>query len=556
MQDTDLALTRRRLLLALGGACTGPSLAGPRAPGPARSAAPLFDGMGEHRVPDAAPSPLARRYFAQGMVLVWGFNPAEAARSFEGAIATSPSCAACHCGLAWALGPTINADMAPADVLRVAAALQQASALAGQASPRFRDLISALAVRHPGPDPDEIDEEGYFARMRALAAKYPRDADMAVLAAESLLNLHPYDWWQPDGQAQPWTGEIVTLLARALALDPGHPGANHYWVHLFETSLTPERAAPQAERLRTLVPGSGHLLHMPAHIDMRTGRYAQASAANQRSIEADERYLAQVDAQGAYRVGYVAHNHHFLWASAAMQGRSQTAIAATQAAWPAACGPRPGDLGSGVLQHYAVLPLHALVRFGRWQEILTQTRPPDGQAAYLLAMWHYARGTAWARTEKPREARAALQALQSAAAEPELATTKVKNVNPAADLVRIAVLTLKADLAVLEGRHDQAVAWLQQAVAAEDALAHDEPHLWLAPTRHALGAALLDAGRAGEAERVIRQDLRHYPENGWSLLGLVQALHRQGREREAKAVEARFQAAWRDADVGLTRPRF
>ena len=385
-------------------------------------------------------------------------------------------------------------------------------------------------MRHPGPGADEIDEEGYFARLRALAAKYPRDADMAVLAAESLLNLHPYDWWQPDGQALPWTGEIVALLARALTLAPDHPGANHYWVHLFELSPNPERAAPQAERLRTLVPGSGHLLHMPAHIDMRTGRYAQAAAANQRSIEADERYLAQVDAQGAYRVGYVAHNHHFLWAAAAMQGRSQVAIAATQAAGQAACGPRPGDLGSGVLQHYAVLPLHALVRFGRWQELLTQTRPPDGNAAYLLAMWHYARGTAWARTGRPREARAALQALQSAAAEPELATTKLKNINPAADLVHIAVLTLQADLAALVGRHDQAVGWLQQAVAAEDAMAHDEPHLWLAPTRHALGAALLDEGRAGEAERVFRQDLRHYPENGWSLLGLKHALRRQGRE--------------------------
>nr|MCU0967179.1 hypothetical protein [Burkholderiaceae bacterium] len=277
MQDAAFALTRRRMLLTLGGACSGPSQAAPPARRPARSAAPLFDGMGDHRVPDVAPSALARRYAAQGMVLAWGFNPAEAARSFEGAIATSPPCAACHWGLAWALGPTINADMAPGDAVRVAAALQRAKALAPHASPRFRDLIAALAARHPGPAEEAIDEEGYFARMRTLASKYPRDADIAVLAAESLLNLHPYDWWQPDGQAMPWTGEIVALLVRALTLAPDHPGANHFWVHLFELSPTPERAAPQAERLRTLVPGSGHLLHMPAHIDMRTGRYAQAS---------------------------------------------------------------------------------------------------------------------------------------------------------------------------------------------------------------------------------------------------------------------------------------
>jgi tetratricopeptide (TPR) repeat protein len=288
---------------------------------------------------------------------------------------------------------------------------------------------------------------------------------------------------------------------------------------------------------------------------MRTGRYAEASAANERSIEADRRYLAQVDAQGAYRVGYVAHNHHFLWASAAMQGRSRTAIAATQAAWPAACGPRPGDLGSGVLQHYAVLPLHALVRFGRWQEILTRTRPPDGDAAYLLAMWHYARGTAWARTGQQRDARTALLQLQRAAADPGLQSTKVKNVNPAGDLVHIAALTLQADLAALDSRHGEAVALLQQATAVEDALVPDEPHLWLAPTRHALGAALLDAGRAAEAERSYRQDLKHYPDNGWSLVGLARALAVQGRNGEARSTEARFRVAWRDADVALTRSR-
>lgn len=551
-----MRLTRRLALAVLGAACSPGRVAGSQLPSAAPTRAPLFDGMGEFSAPDAAPSVLARRYFAQGMVMAWGFNPQEAARSFEGAVRLAPQCAACHWGLAWALGPTINADMAPADAARVAAAVRQALRHRSRASRRFGELIAALSARHPGPDAADIDEEAYADRMRALAARHPRDADIAVLAAESLLNLHPYDWWQPDGRALPWTAEIVALLARALEIAPGHPGANHYWVHLFELSTTPERASPQADRLRTLVPGSGHLLHMPAHIDMRTGHYAQASAANERSIAADLRYLAQVDAQGAYRVGYVAHNHHFLWASAAMQGRSQTAIAAAQAAWPAACGPRPGDLGSGALQHYAVLPLHALVRFGRWQEILTRTRPPDGNAPYLLAMWHYARGTAWARMQRRHEAATALLQLQAVAAQSALQTTKVKNVNPAGALVRIAVLTLQADLAALDGRQGEAVALLQRAVAAEDALAHDEPHLWLAPTRHALGAALLDAGRAADAERVYRQDLRHYPESGWSLVGLAQALKSQGRAGEASAAQARFQAAWRDADMPLTRSRY
>jgi len=551
-----MAVTRRLTLTALGAACAPMLAASATQPAMKPRLAPLFEGMGDYRVPDATPMAIARRYFAQGMVLSWGFNPQEAARSFEGAIRQAPRCAACHWGLAWALGPTINADMAPADAARVTEALRQARRYRGEASPRFAGLIDALSARHPGGPEEDLEEEIYAERMRALAARHTRDADIAVLAAESVLNLHPYDWWGPDGRALPWTGEILSLLSRALRIAPRHPGANHYWVHLMELSATPERAMAQADRLRTLVPGSGHLLHMPAHIDMRTGRYAEASAANERSIEADLRYLAQVDAQGAYRVGYVAHNHHFLWASAAMEGRSTTAISATRAAWPAACGPRPGDLGSGTLQHYAVLPLHALVRFGRWQEILTQTRPPDGRAAYLLAMWHYARGTAWTRMRGMREARDALASLQSVASDPELASTKVKNVNPAGDLVRIAMLTLQADMAVLEGRHGAAVALLQQAVTTEDALAHDEPHLWLAPTRHALGAALVDAGRAVDAERVYRQDLQHYPDNGWSLAGLVLALKGQGRAAEARTTQARFLKAWRHADVPLTRSRY
>lgn len=551
-----MLLTRRLMLAALGVAGTGTRAADALPTTAAPAPGPLFDGMGAYTVPDAAPSAQVRRYLAQGMVLAWGFNPQEAARSFASAVGLAPACAACHWGLAWSLGPTINADMAPADAARIADALRQALLHRHRAPARLGGLIDALSARHPNGAAEDIDEEAYARRMRALAVRHPRDPDIAVLAAESLLNLHPYDWWAPDGSAWPWTGEIVALLSRALKWAPGHPGANHYWVHLFETSATPERAQVQADRLRTLVPGSGHLMHMPAHIDMRTGRYAEASAANERSIGADLRYLAQVDAQGAYRVGYVAHNHHFLWASAAMQGRSGTAIAATLTAWPAACGPRPGDLGSGTLQHYAVLPLHALVRFGRWQEILTRTRPPDGDAAYLLAMWHYARGTAWARSGRQQEAKVSLLQLQAAAGAAELRTTKVKNVNPTGDLVRIAALTLQADLAVLERRYGDAVALLEQATAVEDALVHDEPHLWLAPTRHALGAALLGAGRVREAERIFRQDLRHYPDNGWSLVGLAQALAAQGMAEQARAAQARFRVAWRDADMPLSRPRF
>jgi len=278
-------------------------------------------------------------------------------------------------------------------------------------------------------------------------------------------------------------------------------------------------------------------------------------AANERAVAADARYLAQVDAQGAYRVGYVAHNHHFLWAAAAMDGQSAKAIAAARAAYPAACGPQPGDRRIGILQEYYVLPLFALVRFARWKEILEETLPPDVAEPYPLAVWHYARGTALARTGRVADARKELKQVEAAFDDPALERASIKNINPAKSLVRIAVLTLTADIAWAEGRAADAIAPLTEAVAIEDALAYDEPHLWLAPTRHALGAALLAAGRPGEAEKVYREDLVRYPDNGWSLAGLADAQRKQGKADAAKATQARFEAAWRRADFALPGSR-
>jgi tetratricopeptide (TPR) repeat protein len=545
---------RRRLVAALAAGGTLAAVPGARAQAPVAQPAPLFEGMGSYRLTGASEVAQAQRYADQGMVLAFGFNPAEAARSFGAATELDPDAAACWWGLAWALGPTINADTAPEDVPRVEQAVARALEHAKRATPRMRDLIGALAVRHPRGRP--IDEAGYAERMRALAKRYPDDADVLFLAGESILNLHPYDWWERDGRAKPWTPEIESLFGAALARDPAHPGANHYVVHLYESSRTPEKGVPSADRLVDLVPGSGHLLHMPAHVYMRTGRLAEASAANRRSIEADVRYLAQVDAQGAYRVGYVAHNHHFLWASAAMQGRSKEAIEAAGAAWPAACGPQPGDRSTAILQHYYALPLYARVRFGKWDELLTDTLPPDVAEPYPMAVWHYARGTALVRKGRMADARAALERLDRIAADPALKDARIKNINAAAVLARIAALTLRADLEWSNRRPERASPLLAQAVALEDGLTYDEPHLWLAPTRHALGAALLAEGRGRDAERVYREDLAHYPENGWSLTGLARALRMQGRNEAAKDVDTRIREAWRDADVPITASRF
>ena len=521
---------------------------------PSSPLAPLLEGLGGHHVAIESGDPRAMRYFDQGMLLAYGFNPAEAVRSFEAAVALDPRCASCWWALAWALGPNINSDMDPQSAGRVEHALGEAKRHAAGASPARRALIEALALRHPGHG--AVDEAAYATRMLAVARRYPRDADVAMLAAEALLNLHPYDWWAPDGTPQPWTPQIERLLTRAMALNPQQAGAHHYWIHLQESSRHPQRALPSAEVLTTEVPGSGHLLHMPSHIFMRVGRFQDAIDANQRSIEADRRYLAAVDAQGAYRVGYVAHNHHFLWAAASMAGREPLAMQAAGAAYPTACGPAGREPRSAIVQQYAVLPYFTLVRFGRWDEILRATPPPDGAAPYPLAIWRYARGTALARSGQAGAAQQELARLEALAADPALTGLKIKNINPAAQMVRIAVLTLGADIALSRGETQRAVAFLQEATRVEDALAYDEPHLWLAPTRQALGAALLAAGRAADAERVYREDLAHYPDNGWSLGGLASALARQGKTALAQEAGASARAAFGTAERVPAGSRF
>jgi tetratricopeptide (TPR) repeat protein len=519
-----------------------------------RSPAPLLDGLdSEHFVTESIQRQ-AGRFFDQGMLLAFGFNPAEAARSFEAATILDPACATCWWALAWSLGPTINSDMEPGSNSTVQRALRQARRYSSRTGAEQRVLIDALSLRHRPHG--VLDEEGYARRMSALARRYPRHGLIAMLAAEALMNLHPYEWWTRSGDPQPWTPEIEALLQRAMSLEPRLAGAHHYWIHLQESSLHPERAVASAEFLRQAIPGSGHLLHMPSHIDMRTGHFDAAIAANQRSIEADKRYLAQVDAQGAYRVGYVAHNHHFLWAAASMAGRSMLALQAAQAAWPAACGPDGRIPGATIAQHYAVLPLLTRVRFGQWEALLHDTLPPDSQAGYPLAIWRYARGTAYARSGQLESARRELQALEEAASDPSLEAQRIKNLNPAAALVRMAVLTLRADLALADHDPDAAAGLLEEAARIEDSMQYDEPHLWLAPSRQAWGAALLAAGRAAHAEQVYREDLAHYPDNGWSLNGLALALTAQGRTEEAQDASRRAHIAWQGADRVPAGSRF
>lgn len=503
--------------------------------------APLLSGLEGHRHPVDSHDPLTRRYVQQGVMLVYAFNPSEAARSFEAAALRDPGCTTAWWGLAWALGPNINTDPVPADGPRIAVALARAQVAARHAPASVRELVSLLALRHPADGP--MQEQAYAEAALALARRRPQDAFVQLLAAEALLNLHPYDWWLPGGQPQPWTPRIESLLRRSLALDPRQPGAHHYWIHLQESSPQPARAKASADFLRSAYSGAPHLLHMPSHIDLRTGRYAEAIAANQRAIAADAAYLAQVDAQSAYRVGYVAHNHHFLWAAAGMSGRQALALQAADEAFPAACGPGGRSPGTVTVQHLQALPILTRQRFGLWEELARGTPPPDGPGGYALALWHAARACAFVRLGRVPEARDEAARLLALAADPALSSLKVKNLHPVGTLLALAGHQVRAEMAAASGDHAGAVTALQAAVALEDTLAYDEPHVVGAPLRQALGAALLAAGRPAQALQAYDEDLRHYPRNAWSLEGRARALSALGRPAAA-AARAAADAAW------------
>lgn len=517
--------TRRRLLL-------GPGLAllagGPRrATARGVADAPLFAGLDGLAQPVDSDDALARRYVRQGLMWAFAFNFAESARSFDAAARRDPRCGAAHWGRAWALGPNINSDPGPGDGERIAQALREAPPARFGAP--WAGLLAALARRHP--DTSRMDEPGYAAALGALAGRHPRDALVQLLAAEAQLNLHPYDWWQRDGRPQPWTPAIERLLARALALDPRQPGAHHYAIHLYESSPAPGRAEASARFLREAFPGAPHLLHMPSHIDLRLGRYAEAIAANRRAIAADEAYLAQVDAQGAYRVGYVAHNHHFLWAAACMAGRREVALPAADAAGPAACGPGTRVPAGATVQHLFSLPATTRWRFAMWPELASGLRPPDDGGAYALALWHAARAAAFAQLGRPAEAREQAGRFDALAAEPALREARVKNLHPAPTLLAIAGAQMRAELALAAGDAAAAIAGLRAAVEAEDGLAYDEPHPVAIPSRQALASALSHAGRWQEALAASEADLRRHPGNAWSLAARAQVLQRLGGRR-------------------------
>jgi tetratricopeptide (TPR) repeat protein len=548
----DIAMThpfRSRLAraLALGALLAAPLAAQhtEHAKTPSTGEVKLLPGLGDHRWTITTREPRAQQFFNQGLALAYGFNHAEAERAFAEAARLDPSCAMCEWGVAYVLGPNINAPMDSASGVKAFAAMRRAQEKAAGASEKERALIEALATRYAAVPPADRAalEKAYADAMGRVAARYPDDHEAATLHAEALMMLSPWSYWTKDGQPLPQTSVLVSSLEKVMAANPRHPGACHFYIHAVESAY-PEKAVACAERLAALMPGAGHIVHMPGHIYIRVGRWDDAIRANEHAVHADESYIADQRPSTFYTAAYYPHNYHFMAFAATMAGRSGKALEASR------------KLIAGVPMAFADIPdvqqflpyVHlALAKFGRWNDVL---REPMPEAKYRLAtgLASYARGLAFSATGKAAEAKAALDTVRS--------TVGATTAEPWKTVLRVAEQALAGDIAAKAGDKAGAVRSLEQAVALEDALPYMEPPFWPFPMRHALGAALLEAGRAPEAEVEFRRDLARFPKNGWSLTGLARALEAQGKTAAAETAREEVRAAWKGADIRLATSRF
>ena len=492
---------------------------------------------------------MSQQYFDQGLIWAYAFNHDEAIRSFQQAARLDPECAMAWWGIALCNGPHINNTKMPPERSQAAwNALQKAQALRHTASPKEQKLIDALSQRYTFPAPQDREplDRAYADAMAALWREHPQDADIGTLYAEAMMDLRPWDLWTHDGEPQPGTKRILAVLEEIMSQSLDHPGANHLYIHAVEPSPEFRKALPAADRLRDLVPAAGHLVHMPSHIDVRVGNWEKAANQNELAIRADRLYLPHSPKQGFY-ARYMAHNHHMLAFVCMMSGRSARAL---QAARDLVAGvpeelarTRPQVIDSKMPMVYEVL-----MRFGRWDDILEEPAPPT----YLplsTAIWHFSRGVAYAAKGKLNEAESERDKfLRLARTVPE--DEKFENAL-ASEVFAVADNVLAGEIAFHRGNYDEAIDKLRSAARLEDRLTYDEPPVWIQPVRHALGAVLVAASRYEEAERVYREDLQKWPNNGWSLHGLASCLRGQGALKEAEDVQAQFLKTWAKADTRI-----
>jgi tetratricopeptide (TPR) repeat protein len=517
----------------------------------------LFPGLGNVHREITTRSPEAQRYFDQGLSLMWAFNHDEATRSFAKAAELDPDCASCYWGVSLTVGPNYNLPFLSEQRAKMAyEALQSAQQSAHGASPVEQALIGALAKRYPAARALDVQSTApilaaYADAMKEVARRFAEDLDVQTLYAESMMNLNAWKLWNPDGKPAAGTEQIVAILESVLARNPRHLGANHYYVHAVEASPHPEKGLGAADRLRSLAPAAGHLVHMPAHVLQRIGRYEDAAESNRRAALADADYVRRTHPPDYYPVMYTAHNYQFLAYSAAAEGRKAETIAAVDQSRQAVSDVMLLEMPGAdwyVAESYA-----ARIRFGLWAEMLALPSP-NPKLLGLKAGYLYGRGVALAATSRIAESRSTLDELRKLAAAAPVDAGAGQNTLAA--VLAIATAIVEARIADAEGRSKDALALLRQAVAAEDRLAYDEPKNWFFPARHVLGAALLKQGAAKEAESVYREDLRQSPANGWSLYGLSAALKAQGRAAEAARVAAQFAESWKHSDITLAASAF
>jgi tetratricopeptide (TPR) repeat protein len=524
-----------------------------QAAAPGMPVAPRLLNLGVHTFPVTTKSRRAQTFINQGVNLAYGFNHAEAARAFAEAARLDPNCPMAYWGHALVLGPNINAPMTPEDEPKAYELVKKAIALKPRATRRERAYIDALAARYTGkPDDRKQADKAFAEAMRTVVRTYPADLDAKTIFAESLMDLRPWNYWTRDGQPYEETAEIQSALEQVLAKNKNHPGALHYWVHLWEPTDTPERAEAEADRLLPLMPGVGHVVHMPAHIYMRVGRHSDVVTSNQAAVKADEDYITQCRAQGIYPLAYYPHNIHFIWMGATASG--QRAVALDAARKVASSIPQEALGTVPILQGFLVVPYWAMVRFGQWSDILAD-KGPRHDTTFTRGAWRYARAMAFIATDKLDEAGSELTELKKILEDHSLKGQVTFSNNTGHAILRIAPEVIAGEIAAKRKEWDKAILHLDRAIRYEDALIYQEPPDWHAPVRHNLGAVLMDAGRPDEAEAVYWEDLRKNPGNVWSLYGLQQAMKAQGRNDDAARVEARFKKAWKGGDSTIPGSR-
>ena len=519
--------------------------------------APPLANLGGHSHPVSTQSEEAQNFFDQGLTLHYAQLSGEAGRAFRQAVALDPDLALGYWGQALVLGPRIDSEMDSRNGPQARAFVDVALGLAEE---KEHDLLVALSARYGTVVDGRVVEErsaldqSYADSMGDLLDAYPDDVDILVLRAESLMLLHPGDYWEVGGAAQPWTDAILAVLERALLQSPEHPGANYLYIRVLEGSRNPERALASAERLESLATAAAPLVRAPARIYLRTGRYRDAMLANGRAIEAQESYEAQCRGSGFKPLLTLPSSQHALYAAASFAGHHETALAAalsTVAGAKRSIRPTPGQ---GIRQHLSVLPLFAQVRFGRWDEILEEPLPSRSRV-HAAAVSSFARGMAFLGNNRLQLAQEQLQTLAELGTRRELERLMLGNGNSARDWASIARRVLEAEISSRRGLAVHAEDLLREAVVIEEGLAYSYPPVWPIPVRQNLGAVLLEADRAAEAEAVFLEDLERFPENGWSLYGLYLALEAQRRDEEAALVLERFEAAWQQADIRLESAR-